>query len=100
MTWVRVAGLDEIAEGCGRVVNRGPDSIAVFKHQDAYYALDNRCPHQDGPLGRGWIEGDLVVCPLHFWKFEIRTGKMPLLANVGVRTYATEARADGVYVDW
>ncbi len=99
MTWVRVASSDRIPEGRGIVANLGPISVAVFRHQGRLFALDNDCPHQHGPLGMGWIEGDCVVCPLHHWKFHVETGRMPLLQNVGVRTHAVEERPDGVYVD-
>lgn len=99
MSWLRVAAADQIGEGRGIVVNRGILSLAVFRHQGGYYALDNDCPHQHGPLGLGRIEDDHVVCPLHEWKFHIRTGQMPLVPGICVRTYPTQARADGIYVE-
>ena len=99
MTWVRVASGEQILDGRGVVANLGPVSLAIFRHGTRLHALDNDCPHQHGPLGLGWIEDGCAVCPLHTWKFELETGRMPLLKNVGVRTYPVEERADGVYVD-
>ena len=40
-------------------------------------AMDNACPHRQGPLGEGWIEGNAVVCPWHAWAFDCRTGDCP-----------------------
>ena len=100
MTWIRVAAPEQIAEGRGIVVNKGPISLAIFRHQGSFYALDNECPHQHGPLGMGWIEGEHVVCPLHHWKFDVRTGGMPLLPHLGVRPHPVEVRADGLYVEF
>src|ERR1700729_4023783 len=37
-------------------------------------ALDNWCPHRQGPLGQGWLEGEAVVCPWHSWTFNAKTG--------------------------
>ena len=37
----------------------------------AYSAL---CPHALGDLSQGWVEGNEVECPLHFYRFNIRTG--------------------------
>ncbi len=48
--------------------------IALFNLEGEIHALDNTCPHAGGPLGEGTIEGDLVACPWHDWKFNIRTG--------------------------
>jgi nitrite reductase (NADH) small subunit len=38
-------------------------------------ALNNICPHRQGPLGQGWVEGNTVVCPWHSWAFDIATGE-------------------------
>ncbi len=38
------------------------------------HALENWCPHRQGPLGQGWVEGETVVCPWHAWAFDCRTG--------------------------
>lgn len=37
-------------------------------------AVDNGCPHRQGPLGEGWIEDGAVVCPWHSWAFDVKTG--------------------------
>ena len=37
-------------------------------------ALDNICPHRQGPLGQGWMEGEAVICPWHSWAFNVKTG--------------------------
>ena len=40
-----------------------------------FYALDNRCPHQGGPLGRGKVEDGAIVCPWHGWRWDPRSGR-------------------------
>ena len=61
-------------------------------------ALDNRCPHQGGPLGEGSIEDGWLRCPWHGWDFHPQTGNSPGGHDDGVDTYAVEERADGLYV--
>jgi nitrite reductase/ring-hydroxylating ferredoxin subunit len=39
------------------------------------YALDNRCPHLGGPLNRGRIEGRVVICPWHGWRWDAKSGR-------------------------
>jgi len=66
-------------------------------HNGEYSALDNKCPHQGGPLGEGSIENGLLRCPWHGWDFDPHTGAPPGYDD-GVKTYPVEERDDGVYV--
>ena len=52
----------------------GDGEIAIFNLGDRFVAVDNRCPHQGGPLCDGIVAGDSVVCPLHAWKVNLDTG--------------------------
>ena len=70
----------------------------MTRHEGNYAALDNRCPHQGGPLGEGSIENGLLRCPWHGWDFDPTTGKPPGGYDDGVKTYPVEVRDDGVYV--
>ena len=49
--------------------------IALFNVGGELFALDNTCPHAGGPLGEGTLQGDLVRCPWHGWRFNVRTGR-------------------------
>ena len=66
--------------------------------EGGYHALDNKCPHQGGPLGEGSIEKGYLRCPWHGWDFHPATGKPPGGYDDGIPTYAVEARDDGIYV--
>lgn len=55
-------------------VRVGDRQIALFLLDGEVFALDDRCPHKDGPLGEGFCENGQVFCPLHGWGFDIRTG--------------------------
>ena len=99
MKWYRVAGLDELAEGSAMTVTAGTRNIALTHFDGQYGALDNRCPHQGGPLGQGTIEDCLLRCPWHGWDFHPLTGKAPGgHDDDGVPVYPVEARGDGIYV--
>ena len=67
--WFRVADLDELPEGRVKTVVAGHKSIALTHYNDQYGALDNRCPHQGGPLGEGSIENGFLRCPWHGWDY-------------------------------
>ncbi|MCA9471652.1 MAG: nitrite reductase small subunit NirD [Nitrospirales bacterium] len=72
--FITVAKTEEIAPGSCRSVELQERSLALFNLDGTIYALDNTCPHAGGPLGEGTIEGQLVACPWHGWKFDIPTG--------------------------
>ena len=95
--WVRVAACDAVPPREGRAAVIGDREIAIFNLGDRYLAVDNRCPHQSGPLCDGIVAGDAVVCPLHAWKVNLETGRVarPANNNECVRTYATRVE-DGV----
>ena len=71
---VRVAAVGEIAAGDVRVVEANGRSIAVFNVDGQYYAVDNVCPHRGGPLADGDLEGTVIACPWHAWRWDVRSG--------------------------
>jgi nitrite reductase (NADH) small subunit len=62
-------------------------------------ALDNICPHRQGPLGQGWIEGEAVVCPWHSWAFDAMTGVSVYPENVRVEVFPVRVEGESVLVD-
>ncbi len=97
-TWHKALALDELPEGRVKSVTLGTTTIAMTHHDGQYGALDNKCPHQAGPLGEGSIENGYLRCPWHGWDFCPLTGKPPGGYDDGVLTYPVEVRDDGVYV--
>lgn len=104
LEWHRVAGRNELAEGRVKSVYAGRHYLALVHFDGQYAAMDNRCPHQGGPLGEGSIEkGEggqcWLRCPWHGWDFDPLTGKPPGgHEDTGQATYPVDVRSDGVYV--
>ncbi len=63
LQWFRVADPGDLDDGRVRTVVAGHRSLALTRVGDRYSALDNRCPHQGGPLGEGSIENGWLRCP-------------------------------------
>jgi nitrite reductase (NADH) small subunit len=74
--WVRMARANELPLREGRVARIGDLEIALFHLGDRVLAVDNRCPHQGGPLCDGIVTGESVVCPLHAWKVNLADGRV------------------------
>ena len=97
-TWHRVAGPDELPAGRAKTVVAGGRALALSHHDGRYGALDNRCPHQGGPLGEGSIENGWLRCPWHGYDYDPLTGTPPPPFDDAPPCFATEVRPDGVYV--
>ena len=97
-TWHRVSTGDLPGEGRVRSVTIDGRSIAVTRCGSALAALENRCPHQGGPLGEGSIEKGLLRCPWHGYDYDPTTGESPGTFGDAVAVYDLEEREDGVYV--
>ena len=74
--FVKVASMDEIAPGHARLVNIKGKEIALFNIEGTFFALENACTHEEGPLAEGEIEGHEVTCPWHGARFDVRTGQV------------------------
>jgi nitrite reductase (NADH) small subunit len=73
---VALGSLDSIPVGQGRCFIVGSDEIAVFRQRDGrLFAVQNRCPHREGPLSEGLLGNNTVICPLHSQKFDLESGK-------------------------
>ena len=104
LEWYRVADRDELPEGRVKTVTAGTHSMALTHIGGEFTAMDNRCPHQGGPLGEGSIQaGEDGQCWLrrrwHGWDFDPRTGRSPGgHDDTGQTLYPVEVRADGICV--
>jgi thiamine pyrophosphate-dependent acetolactate synthase large subunit-like protein/nitrite reductase/ring-hydroxylating ferredoxin subunit len=96
--WLKVLEPEELAEGRVKAVTCKHRTLCLTHFEGQFGALDNKCPHQGGPLGEGSIEGGLLRCPWHGWDFDPLTGKPPGGFDDGVETFPVEVREDGVYV--
>ena len=98
MDFVRVARSDEVIEGRGTIVKLAGTRVALFRVGGSLYAIRNQCPHMGGDLGEGLVEGDVVRCPWHGWRFSVRTGRHPETEVVSVRTYEVREEEGEIYV--
>jgi pyruvate oxidase len=96
--WHRVDPADVPAEGRVRGAVVDGRSVALSRCGARLGALENRCPHQGGPLGEGSIEKGWLRCPWHGYDYDPVSGQPPEGFSDGVPVFPVEERADGVYV--
>ncbi len=90
MAHIDVCPADELPPGRMKIVHAGELAVGVYNIGGEYYAIEDRCSHDDGPLCEGDWEPDegVVICPRHGANFDIRTGAaLTLPAFQPVSTY-------------
>ena len=92
---IAVGAVDDFPLGRGKPVTVGRRQIAIFRLDAGFFAIDNLCLHQAGPLCDGEIEDGAVTCPWHGWSYDLRTGILMQDGRVGVAAHATQV-IDGV----
>ncbi|MEO0549389.1 MAG: thiamine pyrophosphate-dependent enzyme [Pseudomonadota bacterium] len=104
LIWHKVAEASEVDDGRVKSVTAGAQSIALVHFQGQWAAMDNKCPHQGGPLGEGSIEQGIedkcwLRCPWHGWDFDPLTGKPPGgHEDSGQEMFEIDVRGDEIFV--
>ena len=96
--WYKALDIEELPEGRVKPVTCAHKTLCMTHYNGQYAALDNKCPHQGGPLGEGSIEQGWLRCPWHGWDFDPLNGQSPGGHDDGEQIYPVEIRDDGIYV--
>jgi NAD(P)H-dependent nitrite reductase small subunit len=96
--FVEVASASALPIGRAMACTVGERKIALFHTSDGFFATDNTCPHRGGPLAEGDVIGKEIVCPWHFWSFQIDTGVSPDNSEMRVATHEVKIDGDRILV--
>jgi nitrite reductase (NADH) small subunit len=99
MSWIAIGSIDDIPARGARCVVTPQGRIAVFRTaEDRFFAIDDHCPHRNGPLAQGIVHGNAVTCPLHGWVISLETGEAQGADDGAVRTYALKVEDGRLYI--
>lgn len=87
LVWQEVGSLDDIPEGELRGARVAGRKLCLGRSAEGYFAIDDECPHAAGSLSEGMIDGSEVICPLHAYAFDTRTGECPDDPSCNIRRY-------------
>ncbi len=90
---------DALAPGSVTEVIIAGTAIAVANVNGTFRACANACPHADGPLGEGSLDGTMLTCPYHGWQFDLETGACATHAGADVKVYDVRVVGDAVCVN-
>ena len=97
--WIAVGSLYDIPLLGSRIVRLPNMDIAIFRAEgDKLFAVEDKCPHKEGPLSQGIVHGSSVTCPLHNWVIDLATGEA-VAPDVGcVKTYDVRLSGSDLYL--
>ncbi|MBI4430368.1 MAG: Rieske 2Fe-2S domain-containing protein [Candidatus Omnitrophica bacterium] len=94
----KVASVTDVKEGEGKVVQACGREIALFNVNGQFFAIDNVCAHQGGPLGEGMLDGEEVTCPWHGWTFNVKNGSCTFNPNASVDAFKVKVEGSDILV--
>jgi nitrite reductase (NADH) small subunit len=94
-----VAKVGEIADGEAKTVVGPGKSISVFRDGDAYFAIDDMCPHMGASLAGGFVEDGIVTCPWHYWRFRLKDGAWADNPRIKIGSYPVHVVDDEIRLE-
>ena len=97
--WVATLEEVKLQEGLPTPINPKGVGLLLIKTDGAIYAVRNRCAHTGCPLEGGKLEGFVLTCPCHDWRFDIRSGAFLDAKELSIGTYRVKRKEGKVLVE-
>lgn len=102
--WVKIfdspnALHNSIAEGQAKQIIVKGNKICVARTTEGVFAVNDRCPHNGASLSSGFCsEKNEIICPMHRYPFDLKTGRTTSGLAMNVLTYPVKAEDNGVFI--
>lgn len=97
--FVKAAKIGEIEPGKAKRVEIEGERIALFNVDGKYYGISDICTHEEASLSEGALQGEVISCPRHGARFNVRTGQvLSLPAILPVATYPVKVEGADILV--
>jgi nitrite reductase/ring-hydroxylating ferredoxin subunit len=98
LEWIKVAENIPVKEASIQKLKAGSGYVCLVVFEEKCYAVSAKCPHAGGELAGGWCKDGNIICPLHRYQYDLKTGRGAKGQGDYIDTFPVEVRADGVYV--
>jgi nitrite reductase/ring-hydroxylating ferredoxin subunit len=99
MGWNYVMEDADLAEGSMAPVYPLGVNVLIARVEGILYAVSGKCAHMACPLFMGRLEGTIIICPCHDWKFDIRDGKFSDAPEIRLETYPVKSEEGKIFVE-
>ncbi len=89
----------ELQEGKMKPIRAQGIPVLVIKQNGKVYVIDDRCPHMGCRFSGGALDGDMVVCPCHDWRFSLETGECSEHTDYFLKTYPFKVEGGKIWVN-
>lgn len=97
--FVEVARLEQVPLGTGSRFTVAGKDVAVFNVDGNIYAMEDSCLHQGTSLATGKLEGKVVTCRSHGWRYDVTTGSTMSSRGYGVASYLVKVVDGKILID-
>lgn len=102
MAEFKVAEIGDVEVGKTKIIQAGDRELVLCNVEGVFYAVDNVCTHDEGPLGEGDLSGNVIECPRHGAQFDVRSGavlSLPAVFPIATYPVKIEGKVIKVMVD-
>jgi 3-phenylpropionate/trans-cinnamate dioxygenase ferredoxin component len=97
--FIRVARVADVPPGTMRRVDVSGHAVALINLGGEFHAIDDTCSHEESSLSEGTLFGEVVACPKHGARFNVKTGRVLSLPAVrSVAVYQVRVEGEDVLV--
>ena len=97
--FVKAAAKSTVPNQLGTTVEINGKAIALFQVDGKFYAIDNSCKHRGGPLGEGTLDGNVVTCPWHGFKYDVTTGHCATNPAIKQEKYNVKIEGEDILIE-
>lgn len=98
--WQSIGTINDIPRRGARCVQNGDMTIAIFRtSDDQIFALEDKCPHKNGPLSQGIVHDGCVTCPLHNWVISLESGQAQGADEGGTLSFPIKIDDETILID-
>jgi nitrite reductase/ring-hydroxylating ferredoxin subunit len=99
MSYIFAIKDSELKEGEPSFVSPKNSSIVIIKKEGQLYALRNKCPHMWCSFKGTKLDGYIMKCPCHDWRYDIRTGEFIDAKEIKLETYPLKKEGEDILID-
>ena len=88
----------ELQEGTMKLIRIEGSPVLLIKQLGQIFAIDTRCPHMGCDFSGGTLEGNVIICPCHDWRFNLKTGEYEDEPSMKLTIYEWKIESGKIWV--